>query len=94
MGIYSKATAQEMQARTCFQWQDSTTMQIEVSNLTKNYKSIKDKLHTTGYGKGKDDEGDKETEGELELVRKHYQVMDKILGNLEVINPRHMLKSS
>lgn len=60
----------------------------------KKYKTTKDKLRTTGYGKGIDDEGDQEAEGDLELVPKHYQDMDEILGNREAINPRHVLESS
>ena len=65
-----------------------------MSNLTKKYKTTKDKLRTTGYGKGRDVKGDNEAEGDLELVPKHYQDMDEILGNREAINPRHVLESS
>lgn len=64
----------------------------KMSNLTKKYKRTKDKLRTTGYGR--DVEGDKEEESDLELVPKHYQDMDEILGNREAINPQHMLESS
>ena len=60
-------------------------------NLTKKYKTTKDKLWTTGYGKGRDVEGDNEAEGVLELVPKHYQDLDEIFGNREAINPRHVL---
>lgn len=75
---------------------DKTAQQCKnkMSNLTKKYKTTKDKLRTTGYGKGRDVESDKEAEGELELVPKHYQDMDEILGNREAINPRHVLESS
>ena len=66
----------------------------KMSNLTKKYKTTKDKLRTTGYGKGRDVKGDNEAEGDLELVPKHYQDMDEILGNREAINPRHVLESS
>ena len=75
---------------------DKTAQQCKnkMSNLTKKYKTTKDKLRTTGYGKGKYDEGDQEAEGDLELVPKHYQDMDEILGNREAIDPRHVLESS
>ena len=36
----------------------------KMANLTKKYKTVKHKLRTTGYGKGGDDELDKETESE------------------------------
>ena len=75
---------------------DKTAQQYKnkMSNLTKKYKTTKDKLRTTGYGKGKYDEGDQEAEGDLELVPKHYQDMDEILDNREAIDPRHVLESS
>lgn len=61
-------------------------------NLTKKYKTVKDKLITTGYGKGGDDELDKETE--TDLLPKHFNDMDDILGNREAVNPKHVLESS
>ena len=75
---------------------DKTAQQCKnkMSNLTKKYKTIKDKLRTTGYGKWRDVEGDNEAEGNRELVSKHYQDMDEILGNREAVNPRHVLESS
>ena len=79
---------------------DKTAQQCKnkMSNLTKKYKTTKDKLtphiRTTGYGKGSDDEGDKEAEDELAFVPKHYQDMYEILGKREAINPRHVLESS
>ena len=74
---------------------DKTAQQCKnkMSNLTKKYKTTKDKLRSTGYGKGKDVEGDNEA-GDLELMPKHYQDMDEILGNREAINPHHVLESS
>jgi len=74
---------------------DKTAQQCKnkMSNLTKKYKTTKDKLRTTGYGKGKDVEGDNEA-GDLELMPKHYQDMDEILGNREAINSHHVLESS
>ena len=73
---------------------DKTAQQCKnkMSNLTKKYKTTKDKLRTTGYGKGKDVEGDNKA-GDLELMPKHYQDMDEILGNREAIN-HHVLESS
>ena len=73
---------------------DKTAQQCKNKMSTKKYKTTKDKLRTTGYGKRRDVEGDNEAEGNLELVRKHYQDMDEILGNREAINPRHVLESS
>ena len=64
-----------------------------MANLTKKYKTFKDKLRTTGYGKGGDDEG-KETKSETELIPKNFNNIDKILGPREVVNPKHMLESS
>ena len=64
-----------------------------MANLTKKYKTVKDKLRTTGYGKGGDDE-DKETESGTELIPRNFDDMDNILGNREAVNPKHMLESS
>ena len=50
-----------------------------MANLTKKYKTVKDNLRTTGYGKGGDDE-DKETESETELILKNFNDIDNILG--------------
>ena len=65
-----------------------------MANLTKKYKTVKDKLRTTGYGKGGDDELDKENESETDLIQKHFNDMDAILGNREAVNPKHVLSSS
>ena len=75
---------------------DKTAQQCKtkMSNLTKKYKTTKGKLRTTGYGKGGDEEADKEAEGGVELVSKHFQDMDEILGKREAINPQHVLESS
>lgn len=69
-------------------------MQNKMSNHTKKCKTTKDKLRTTGYGKGRDVEGDNKAESDLEFVPKHYQDIDEILGNREAINPRHVLESN
>ena len=75
---------------------DKTAQQCKtkMSNLTKKYKTTKDKLLTTGYEKGGDEEADKEAEGGVELVSQHFQDMDEILGKREAINPQHVLESS
>lgn len=65
----------------------------KMANQTKKYKTVKDKLRTTGYGKGGDDE-DKETESETELIPKNFNDIDNILGKWEVVNPKHVLESS
>ena len=44
----------------------------KMANLTRKYKTVKDKLRTTGYGKGGDDELDKETESETDLIPKNF----------------------
>jgi len=44
----------------------------KMANLTRKYKTIKYKLRTTGYGKGRDDELDKETESETDLTPKNF----------------------
>ena len=67
----------------------------KMANLTKKYKTVKDKLRTTGYGKGGDDEHeDKETESGAELIPRNFHDMDNILGNREAVNPKHVLESS
>ena len=58
------------------------------------YKGVKDKLRTTGYGKGGDHEVDKETESESDLIPRHFNDVDDILGNREAVNPKHVLESS
>ena len=67
----------------------------KMANLTKKYKTVKDKLRTTGYGKGGDDEhGDKETESGTGLIPRNFHDMDNILGHREAVNPKHVLESS
>lgn len=67
----------------------------KMANLTKKYKTVKDKLRTTGYGKGGDDEHEhKETESGAELIPRNFHDMDDILGNREAVNPKHVLESS
>lgn len=66
-----------------------------MANLTKTYKTVKDKLRTTGYGKGGDDEHeDKETESGTGLIPRNFHDMDNILGHREAVNPKHVLESS
>lgn len=65
-----------------------------MNNLTKKYKTVKDKLRTTGYGKGGDEELDKETDSKTDLIPKHFNDLDAILGNREAVNPKHVLESS
>ena len=78
---------------------DKTAQQCKnkMANLTKKYKSAKDKLRSTGYGRGGDGGSDHETgeiKEESELVPRHFNDMDEILGNREAVNPRHVLESS
>ena len=66
-----------------------------MANLTKKYKTVKDKLRTTGYGKeGDDKHEDKETETGAELIPRNFHDINNILGNQEAVNPKHMLESS
>lgn len=43
-----------------------------MSNFIKKYKIIKDKFCIIGYGKGGDEEVDKEVEGGVEFVFKYF----------------------
>lgn len=66
-----------------------------MATLIKKYKTMKDKLRTTGYGKEGDDKTeDREAETRAELIPRNFHNMDNILGNREAVNPKHMLKSS
>ena len=58
------------------------------------YKNTKDKLRSTGYGRGGDVPSHNESEESEEIILKHFNDMDEILGKRESIDPRHMLESS
>lgn len=75
---------------------DETPQQCKnkLANLTKKYKNTKDKLRSTGYGRGGDVQSDNESEESEEIIPKHFKDMDEILGKRESINPRHVLESS
>ena len=75
---------------------DKTPQQCKnkLANLTKKYKNTKDKLRSTGYGRGGDVPSDNESEENEDIIPKHFNDMDEILGKRESINPRHVLESS
>lgn len=75
---------------------DKTPQQCKnkLANLTKKYKDTKDKLRLTGYGRGGDVPSDNESEESEDIIPKHFNDMDEILGKRESINPRHVLESS
>ena len=54
----------------------------KMANLKKKYKAVKDKLRTTGYGKGGDEELDKETESESDLIPRHFKRYGRHWPNL------------
>ena len=75
---------------------DKTPQQCKnkLANFTKKYKNTKDKLRSTGYGRGGYVPSDNESEESEEIIRKHFNDMDEILGKRESINPCHVLESS
>ena len=66
----------------------------KLANLTKKYKNTRDKLRSTGYSRGDDVPSDNESEESEDIIPKHFNDMDKILGKRESINPHHVLESS
>lgn len=76
---------------------DKTPQQCKnkMANLTKKYKGAKDKLRSTGYGRG-GDVSDNESEGDegQDLIPKHFNDIDEIMGKRESVDPRHVLESS
>ena len=75
---------------------DKTPQQCKnkLANLTKKYKNTRDKLRSTGYSRGGDVPSDNESEESEDIIPKHFNDMDEILGKRESINPRHVLESS
>ena len=75
---------------------DKTPQQCKnkLANLTKTYKNTKDKLRSTGYGRGGDVPSHNESEESEDIIPKHLYDMNEILGKRESINARHVLESS
>ena len=75
---------------------DKTPQQCKnkLTNLTKKYKNTKDKLRSTGYGRGGYVPSDNESLESENIIPKHFNDMDEILSKRESINPRHVLESS
>lgn len=95
MAVYHQATARRCRPENVESEKSAQQCKNKMANLTKTYKTVKDKLRTTGYGKKGDDEHkDKETESGAELIPRNFHDMDNILGNREAVNPRHVLGSS
>ena len=71
----------------------------KLANLTKKYKNAKDKLRSTGYGRG-GDEADHEkpareiTDDVEELLPKNFKDLDETMGHRQAVDPRHVLESS
>lgn len=69
----------------------------KVANLTKKYKNARDKLRTTGYGKGAYNSDDDESgslglaKAEEHSIQKHFNDKDDILGGREAVNSRYVL---
>ena len=75
---------------------DKTPQQCKnkLANLITKYKNTKDKLRSTGYGRGGAVPSDNESEESEDIIPKHFNDMDEILWKRESINPRHVLESS
>ena len=76
---------------------DKTPQQCKnkMANLTKKYKGAKDKLRSTGYGRGGDvSENEREGDERQDLIPKHFNDIDEIMGKRESVDPRHVLESS
>ena len=56
------------------QRQNVATVQAQLANLTKKYKNTKDKLQSTGYGRGGDVPSDNESEESEDIIPKHPHV--------------------
>lgn len=74
----------------------------KMDNLTKKYKTTKDKLRSTGFGTGGEpaDEGENANADDnvhsnpKEMILQHFHDMDEILGVRESVNQQHVLESS
>ena len=90
------SNARQLHSRCKEQNVDKTPQQCKnkLANLTKKYKNTKDKLRSTEYGRGGDVPSNNESEESEDIIPKHFNDMDEILGKRESINPRHVLKSS
>ncbi|KAK2555820.1 hypothetical protein P5673_022449 [Acropora cervicornis] len=67
------------------------------ANLTKKYKTVKDKLRSTGFGKGGEPDKDadfNEQRGLKEFIPQNFYDMDEVLGGRQSVDPQHVLQSS
>ena len=65
--------------------------------MTKKYKTVKDKLHSTGFGKSgePDEDADFNRQSDLkEFIPQNFHDMDEVLGGRESVDPQHVLESS
>ena len=65
--------------------------------MTKKYKTVKDKLRSTGFGKGGDPDEDADFNGQSdpkEFIPQTFYDMDEVLGERESVDPQHVLQSS
>ena len=66
-------------------------------NLTKKYKTVKDKLRSTGFGKGGEPDEDadiNELSDPKEFITQNVYDLDEVFGGRESVDPQHVLESS
>ena len=69
----------------------------KLANLRKKYKTVKDKLGSTGFGKGGEPDEDadfNEQSDPKEFIPQNFHDMDEVLGGRESVDPQHVLESS
>lgn len=67
------------------------------ANLTKKYKTVKDKLRSISFGKGGEPDEDadfNEQRGPKEFIPQNFYDMDEVLGERQSVDPQHVLESS
>lgn len=65
--------------------------------MTKKYKTVRDRLHSTGFGKGEepDEDADFNEQSDLkEFISQNFYDMDEVLRRRESVDPQHVLESS
>ena len=62
----------------------------KLANLTKKYKTVKEKLRSTGFGKGGDPDEDadfNEQSDPKEFIPQNFYDVDEVLGGRESVDP-------
>ena len=65
--------------------------------MTKKYKTVRDRLRSTGFGKGgePDEDADFNEQSDLkEFVSQNFSDMDEVLRGRESVDPQQVLESS